>query len=63
MENHHAFRRLTNLMASMLYQVGARDLLTFALTPLIFLVIAVLVSYLPARRTTRLDPMQTLRVS
>jgi len=54
---------LTNLMASMLYHVGARDLATFALTPLIFLIIALLASYIPARRTTKLDPMQTLRVS
>ena len=54
---------LTNLMASMLYHVGARDLATFALTPLIFLAIALLASYLPARRTTKLDPMETLRVS
>jgi|SRR5579862_7319563 len=54
---------LTNLMASMLYQVGTRDLATFALTPLIFLAIALLASYLPARRTAKLDPMETLRVS
>ncbi|HXY16359.1 MAG TPA: ABC transporter permease [Terriglobales bacterium] len=54
---------LTNLMSSMLYHVGARDLATFALTPLIFLAIALLASYLPARRTAKLDPMDTLRVS
>jgi hypothetical protein len=54
---------LTNLMVSMLYHVSARDLLTFALTPLIFLAIALLASYLPARRTAKLEPMETLRVS
>lgn len=54
---------LTNLMSSMLYQVGARDLTTFAVTPLLFLGIALLASYLPARRTAKLDPMETLRVN
>lgn len=54
---------LTTLMSSMLYKVGTRDLTTFVLTPLIFLGIALLASYLPARRTAKVDPMETLRVS
>jgi putative ABC transport system permease protein len=54
---------LTSLMSSMLYKVGTRDLTTFALTPLLFLGIALLASYLPARRTAKVDPMETLRVS
>jgi putative ABC transport system permease protein len=54
---------LANLMSSMLYKVGARDLATFILTPLLFLCIALIASYLPARRTAKVDPMQTLRVS
>jgi putative ABC transport system permease protein len=53
----------TRLMSSMLYQVGARDLTTFILTPLALLVIALVASYLPARNATRVDPMEALRGS
>jgi putative ABC transport system permease protein len=54
---------LTRLMSSMLYKVGTRDLTTFALAPVVFLAIALVASYMPARRATKLDPMETLRVS
>ena len=54
---------LSNLMSSMLYKVATRDLATFVLTPLLFLCIALIASYLPARRTAKVDPIQTLRVS
>jgi putative ABC transport system permease protein len=54
---------LTRLMSSMLYEVGTRDLTTFALTPLLIVAIALLASYLPARRATRVDPMEALRGS
>ena len=52
---------LTRLMSSMLYQVGALDLTTFAVAPLVFLSIALLASYLPARGATRVDPVEALR--
>jgi putative ABC transport system permease protein len=52
---------LTRLMASMLYEIGAYDPATFALTPLVIVVIATLASYLPARRATRVDPIEALR--
>lgn len=52
---------LTRLMASLLYQVGSRDAATFMVTPLIFVVIALLASYLPARRAMKVDPVEALR--
>ena len=52
---------LTRLMSTMLYKVGALDLPTFILAPFLFLLIALLASYLPARRATKVDPIQALR--
>jgi putative ABC transport system permease protein len=52
---------LTRLMSSMLYKVGTLDLTTFAVAPLVFLSIAVLASYLPARGATRVDPLEAVR--
>src|SRR5579864_394111 len=54
---------VTEIMKSMLYQTGARDFVTFVLTPLVFVVVALLASYLPARRAMRVDPTEALRGS
>jgi putative ABC transport system permease protein len=54
---------LTRLMSSMLFEIDARDLTTFISAPLVFLAVALLASYVPARRATQVDPMEALRVT
>jgi putative ABC transport system permease protein len=54
---------LTRLMASMLYKVGMHDATTFVLAPAVFVGVAMLACYLPARRATRVDPAEALRES
>ena len=52
---------LTRLMAGVLYETSTYDLTTFTLASIVFLVIAGLASYVPARRATLVDPMETLK--
>jgi putative ABC transport system permease protein len=52
---------LTPFVASQLYDVGTRDAITFIATPLIFLGIALLASYVPARRATRAEPIEAIK--
>lgn len=52
---------VTRVLSSFLYGVTATDPITYALGALVLFAAAVLASYLPARRATRLDPMEVLR--
>jgi ABC-type lipoprotein release transport system permease subunit len=49
------------LRTTYLYGVSPLDALTFTAMPAIFVCIALLASYLPARRASRADPMTALR--
>ena len=51
----------TRVMASLLVGVGATDPLTFAAIVVIFAIIAIVASWIPGHRASRLDPMSAIR--
>jgi len=52
---------ITRVIASLLYNVTPTDPLSFAGVALFLALIAVVASYLPARRATNVDPIVALR--
>jgi len=52
---------LTRLMSKLLFGVTPTDAPTFAVVALILLAIAFLACYLPARRASKVDPLEALR--
>src|SRR6185369_7101384 len=50
-----------SMMASLLYGVRPHDPAVFLTVPLLLFAVAVLASYLPARRATKVDPISAFR--
>ena len=52
---------LTRLMGALLFEVAPTDATTFAAVPILFIVVALIACYIPARRATKVDPVVALR--
>ena len=53
---------LTRTLDSMLFGVGSLDVPTFVAMSAVMIAVALVASYVPARRASLMDPMQALRI-
>ena len=51
----------TRLLESLLFEVSATDAVTFVGVPVVFMIVGMLASLIPATRAARIDPMRALR--
>ena len=52
---------LSRILHSFLFEVSALDPITFTLVPLLMAIVALIASWIPARRAAAVDPMEALR--
>jgi putative ABC transport system permease protein len=52
---------LTRVLYSLLFGVSTTDLITFTVVPIIIVAVALIASFIPARRATKVDPTIALR--
>jgi ABC-type antimicrobial peptide transport system permease subunit len=52
---------LARILASVVYGVGVFDPVSFTVAPLVLVGVALLATYIPARRATRVNPVDALR--
>jgi len=52
---------LTRLLSALLYDTSPTDVLTFAAVALLFLIVAAIACFIPARQVTAIDPVVALR--
>jgi putative ABC transport system permease protein len=52
---------LTRVIRNLLFNVSATDPATFTLIALLLIIVALIASYIPARRATKVDPLRAIR--
>jgi putative ABC transport system permease protein len=52
---------ISNLLQSIVFEVSTRDPMVFIGVPLVLILVVAVAGYVPARRATKVDPMDALR--